>query len=134
VCRLGQGRPAANAGNRAHARPHDHNPSWTDSIVGGLLDCLDGCDDMQGIVVMGATNHPQKIDAALRRPERFDRTLTMRQPTPGLLPQAFRWHLSDDLAEADLGALIWIAIGMTGAAIAATVRDARGPARPPGIA
>jgi ATP-dependent Zn protease len=78
---------------------------------------------------MGATNHPQKIDAALRRPGRFDRTLIMRQPTPDLLPQAFRWHLRGDLAEPDLGALTGIATGMTGAEIAASVRDARGTAR-----
>ncbi|WP_084860760.1 AAA family ATPase [Salibaculum halophilum] len=110
-------------------RPHDHNSSWTDSVVGGLLECLDGFETTPGIVVMGATNHPQKIDAALRRPGRFDRTLTMRQPTPDLLPQAFRWHLGGDLAEADLGALTGIATGMTGAEIAAAVRDARGTAR-----
>ena len=111
------------------ARPHDQNSSWTDSIVGGLLACLDGFDDAPGVVVMGATNHPHKIDAALRRPGRFDRTLTMRQPTPDLLPQAFRWHLRGDLLETDLAPLIGIATGMTGAEIAATVRDARRKAR-----
>ena len=110
-------------------RPHDHNSSWTDSVVGGLLECLDGFEESPGIVVMGATNHPQKIDAALRRPGRFDRTLTIRQPTPDLLPQAFRWHLGGDLPEADLDALTGIATGMTGAEVAATVRDARGTAR-----
>lgn len=110
-------------------RPHDQNSSWTESIVAGLLECLDGFDDAPGVVVMGATNHPQKIDAALRRPGRFDRTLTMHQPTPDLLPRAFRWHLRDDLAGADLDALIGIATGMTGADIAASVRDARGRAR-----
>lgn len=113
----------------ARDRPHDHNSSWTDSIVGGLLECLDGFDDAPGVIVMGATNHPRKIDAALRRPGRFDRTLTMRQPTPDLLPQAFRWHLRDDLPEAELASLIGIATGMTGAEIAASVRDARGMAR-----
>lgn len=110
-------------------RPHDHNSSWTDSVVGGLLECVDGFETTPGIVVMGATNHPEKIDAALRRPGRFDRTLMMRQPTPDLLPQAFRWHLSGDLADADLGALTGIATGMSGAEIAASVREARGTAR-----
>jgi SpoVK/Ycf46/Vps4 family AAA+-type ATPase len=61
-------------------RPHDHNSSWTDSIVGGLLECLDGFETTPGIVVMGATNHPAKIDAALRRPGRFDQTLSRCGP------------------------------------------------------
>lgn len=111
------------------AREHDHNSAWTDMVVGGLLECLDGFNGLEGVVVIAATNHLYKIDAALRRPGRFDRVVSIDHPTPDLMPQAFRWHLHRDLAGVDLSGPALAATGMTGAEVAATVRDARAIAR-----
>ncbi|TGD41799.1 AAA family ATPase [Pseudotabrizicola sediminis] len=110
-------------------RPQDHNSSWTDMVIGALLECLDGYETGEGVVVMAATNLLHKIDAALRRPGRFDRVVTVGHPTPDLMPSAFRWHLRDDLEGADLPAIAAAATGMTGAEVAESVRRARALAR-----
>ncbi len=41
-------------------------------VVAQLLTLMDGFDDNKNIVVIAATNRPQDIDKALRRPGRFD--------------------------------------------------------------
>jgi SpoVK/Ycf46/Vps4 family AAA+-type ATPase len=43
------------------------------SIVATLLALMDGLEDRGNIVVIGATNRPDSVDPALRRPGRFDR-------------------------------------------------------------
>ncbi|KAJ1879592.1 TAT-binding protein-like protein 7, AAA ATPase [Coemansia sp. RSA 1722] len=50
------------------------------SIVATLLALMDGIDDRGQVVVIGATNRPDAIDAALRRPGRFDREMLFRLP------------------------------------------------------
>ena len=45
-----------------------------------LLVELDGFDPATGIVVMAATNRPEVLDAALLRPGRFDRRITVNVP------------------------------------------------------
>ena len=45
-----------------------------------LLTQMDGFDETKAIVVLGATNRPEVLDKALRRPGRFDRTITVTQP------------------------------------------------------
>lgn len=111
------------------AKPHDQNSTWTDLVIGGLLECLDGFNGLEGVVVIAATNQLYKIDKALRRPGRFDRVVSIDHPTPDLMPQAFRWHLHKDLEGDELGKAALSATGMTGAEVAATVRDARAIAR-----
>jgi cell division protease FtsH len=46
-----------------------------------LLSEMDGFDEAQGIVVLGATNRPEVLDPALLRPGRFDRQITIPLPT-----------------------------------------------------
>ncbi|CUX83286.1 MAG: cell division protease FtsH [Roseibaca calidilacus] len=110
-------------------RPHDQNSSWTASIVAGLLECLDGFDGREGVVVIAATNFANRIDAALTRPGRFDYLIKMDHPTPDLLPAAFRWHLGNDLRDADLTSVCARAVGLSGAQIANAVKTARATAR-----
>ncbi|MCF8516454.1 MAG: AAA family ATPase [Rhodobacteraceae bacterium] len=110
-------------------RAQDHNSAWTDHIVTALLDLLDGFHGHEGVVVMGATNHVGKIDAAIRRPGRFDTTVTLGYPDHDLMPQAIRWQLAGDLPDADLSGVAIAAVGMSGAEVAAMVRAARALAR-----
>ena len=49
-------------------------------IVATLLVLLDGLQGRGKVVVIGATNRPNSIDPALRRPGRFDRELTIGVP------------------------------------------------------
>jgi SpoVK/Ycf46/Vps4 family AAA+-type ATPase len=50
------------------------------SIVSTLLALMDGLDSRGQVVVIGATNRPDAIDAALRRAGRFDRELVFPLP------------------------------------------------------
>lgn len=110
-------------------RSPDHNSSYTDHIVTALLDLLDGFHGHEGVVVVGATNHIGKIDAAIRRPGRFDTVVTLGYPDHHLMPQAIRWQLGGDLPDADLSGVAIAAVGMSGAEVAAMVRAARALAR-----
>ena len=51
------------------------------SIVSTLLALMDGLDSRGQVVVIGATNRPDAIDPALRRPGRFDRELVFPLPS-----------------------------------------------------
>ncbi|MGV8151991.1 MAG: CDC48 family AAA ATPase [Candidatus Nanoarchaeia archaeon] len=49
-------------------------------VVSQLLTMMDGLNARGKVVVIGATNRPNSIDPALRRPGRFDRELEIRAP------------------------------------------------------
>jgi cell division protease FtsH len=51
-----------------------------------LLAEMDGFEDSGGVVVLAATNRPDALDPALRRPGRFDREVTV--PLPGRAERA----------------------------------------------
>ncbi|PKA39500.1 AAA family ATPase [Rhizobium sullae] len=55
-------------------------PSVTERVVNTLLAEMDGLEDMQGIVVMAATNRPNLLDPALLRPGRFDELVYVPVP------------------------------------------------------
>ncbi|KAL0019633.1 hypothetical protein WJX77_006506 [Trebouxia sp. C0004] len=50
------------------------------SVVSTLLALMDGVVDRGAVVVIGATNRPEAIDPALRRPGRFDREVHFGLP------------------------------------------------------
>jgi SpoVK/Ycf46/Vps4 family AAA+-type ATPase len=49
-------------------------------MVAQLLALLDGLESRAGVFVLATTNRPKSIDAALRRPGRFDRVVWMKLP------------------------------------------------------
>lgn len=51
------------------------------SIVSTLLALMDGMDGRGQVVVIGATNRPDAVDPALRRPGRFDREFYFGLPS-----------------------------------------------------
>ncbi|KAK4767843.1 hypothetical protein SAY87_002984 [Trapa incisa] len=53
------------------------------SVVSTLLALLDGLKSRGSVVVIGATNRPDAIDPALRRPGRFDREIYFPLPSLG---------------------------------------------------
>lgn len=106
----------------------DYVEYWS-QIVNLLLELLAGVEDRPGVVVIGATNHPDKIDAAVRRAGRLDRTITIEKPGIEDLISIFRFHLKETLADTDLTPAALAARGGTGADVEAWVRRANGKAR-----
>ncbi|KAK9853642.1 hypothetical protein WJX84_007609, partial [Apatococcus fuscideae] len=50
------------------------------SLVSTLLSLMDGLHDRGHVIVIGATNRPDSVDPALRRPGRFDREVYLGLP------------------------------------------------------
>jgi cell division protease FtsH len=63
----------------ARGRNRAHNED--DRTLNQLLVEMDGFAPSEGVVVVAATNRPEDLDPALRRPGRFDRTVTVGLPT-----------------------------------------------------
>ena len=55
-------------------------PAATERVVNTLLAEMDGLEDLQGVVVMAATNRPNLLDPALLRPGRFDELVYVPVP------------------------------------------------------
>lgn len=98
-------------------------------VVAAFLECMDGAEGREGVVVVGATNLPDKIDAAIRRPGRLDRHVVIPLPDAEAREGILRHHLGDDLPDADLSDAAVRLEGASGAVIEQVVRDARRRAR-----
>lgn len=106
-----------------------HSAAYQREVVNALLECLDGAGGREGVVVVGATNHPNAIDAGIRRPGRLDRHVVIPLPDRPARVGILRHHLRGALASDDLHAVAERMGGATGAAIEQSVRDARRRAR-----
>jgi ATP-dependent Zn protease len=105
------------------------NDDWWTSITNALLECLDGFERREGIVVIAACNDAARLDPALVRAGRLDRHIAIPLPDMPALMGIFRSHLGADLEGADLRAAALAARGHTGADVERWVRQARRVAR-----
>jgi transitional endoplasmic reticulum ATPase len=55
-------------------------PQVTERVVNTILSEMDGLEELQSVVVIGATNRPNLIDPALLRPGRFDELIYVPVP------------------------------------------------------
>ncbi len=60
---------------------HFNSNSEQENTLNQLLAEMDGFEDNNGVVIMGATNRPEILDQALMRPGRFDRQIQVVLPT-----------------------------------------------------
>ena len=103
-----------------------HHDDWIRGAVNGLLECLDGAVERPGVIVIGATNHPSGIDAALLRPGRLDRHIEIDLPDADARQAILRYHLQADV---DVSPLMDRTEGFSGADLERVARDARRLAR-----
>jgi transitional endoplasmic reticulum ATPase len=101
-------------------------PAVTERVVNTLLAEMDGLEEMQGIVVIGATNRPTLLDAALLRPGRFDEMVYVSVPELEGRRKILSIHtrdmpLADDV---DLDSIAERTQGYTGADLEDLVRRA----------
>ncbi|MBW8298711.1 MAG: AAA family ATPase [Hydrogenophaga sp.] len=114
-------------GNRKKFR--GDNADYSVQVVNALLELLDGSDDREGVVVVAASNFPENVDPALRRPGRLDRHVEIELPDRAAREQMLSLHLEDEIPREDLKEIAVALGGYTGAHIEQLVRDARRIAR-----
>ncbi|MEM2924298.1 MAG: CDC48 family AAA ATPase [Methanocellales archaeon] len=95
-------------------------------VVAQLLSLMDGLKSRGQVVVIAATNRPNAVDPALRRPGRFDREIEIGVPDRNGRLEILQVHtrgmpLAKDV---DLGHLADITHGFVGADIAALCKEA----------
>jgi cell division protease FtsH len=91
-----------------------------------ILTEMDGFTGSEGVIVLAATNRPEILDAALLRPGRFDRRLTVNPPDKDGREEILKIHtrsvpLADDV---DLGRIAATTPGMVGADLRNLVNEA----------
>lgn len=72
------------------------NRNYGIQVVNGLLECLDGVESREGIVVVGACNDPATIDPAVLRAGRLDRMIEIPLPDQAARAAILRVHLGRD--------------------------------------
>jgi transitional endoplasmic reticulum ATPase len=95
-------------------------------VVSQLLTMMDGLKARGKVIVIAATNRPNAIDPALRRPGRFDREIAINVPNKKARLEILKIHTRNmPLAkDVDLEKLASITHGFVGADIAALCKEA----------
>jgi len=95
-------------------------------VVGQLLALMDGLEKRKHVVVIGATNIPDSLDQALRRPGRFDREISISVPDKSGRKEILQIHTRNmPLYESvDLEKLSEVTHGFVGADLEALCREA----------
>jgi len=95
-------------------------------MVSQLLTLMDGMKARGQVIVVAATNRPEGIDPALRRPGRFDREIEIGVPDRDGRKEILEIHVRNmPLAEdVNLDEIADITYGYTGADISALVKEA----------
>jgi transitional endoplasmic reticulum ATPase len=94
-------------------------------LVATLLGLMDGFAQTKGVIVLAATNRPDHIDPALRRPGRFDREVQFRVPDrQGRLEILQIQTREMPLAGVELAAIADLSVGMVGADLKALCQKA----------
>ena len=95
-------------------------------VVAQLLSLMDGMGSRGNIIVIGATNRPNAIDPALRRPGRFDREIEIAVPDRQGRYEILQIHTRNmPLAkDVDLQKLANLSHGYTGADLSSLCREA----------
>jgi transitional endoplasmic reticulum ATPase len=95
-------------------------------VVAQLLALMDGMSERGQVIVLGATNRPESLDPALRRPGRFDREIEIGVPNGEGRLEILQIHtrgmpLAEDINLQELASELH---GYTGADIKALCREA----------
>jgi len=109
----------------APRREHIHGETEK-RIVAQLLTLMDGLKTRGNVVVIGATNIPDAVDPALRRPGRFDREIEINIPSKDARKEIFMVHtrgmpLTEDVK---IDELLELTNGFSGADVSSLCKEA----------
>jgi AAA+ superfamily predicted ATPase len=77
----------------ALARDRELAHEATHRMVSTFLENMDGLREVEGVIVLAATNRPESVDEALLRPGRFDRLVEVPLPDRDGRQAIFRVHM-----------------------------------------
>lgn len=87
-----------NIGSRQTGGGRSYDDYWV-SLINRLLQLLDGATKTEGVVVVAATNLPDKIDPALLRSGRLETHVRIPLPDLGTMAEILAHHLGTDLSD-----------------------------------
>jgi transitional endoplasmic reticulum ATPase len=98
----------------------------TESVVSQILTEIDGLEELNNVLVIGATNRLDMVDPALLRPGRFDRIIEVPKPDASGRKHIFEIHTKKKplASDVDVSKLVQLTEGYTGAEIAAVCNRA----------
>ncbi|GAB0115561.1 AAA family ATPase [Acidisoma sp. C75] len=115
-------------GRRGHVE--ERNSQYQTVVINTLLEEMQGFQGREGVIVIGATNNPEEIDPALRRPGRLDRIVELGYPNVAALSEIYAYYLAKAAAEGfsadgvDVAQLARMTFGRTGSHVELYVRGA----------
>ena len=97
-----------------------------DRVVSQFLAELDGVEELNGVLILGATNRPDSLDPALLRPGRFDEIVEIGGPDQADRAMIAAVHLRDKplAAEVNIDEVAARTDGYSGAEISSLCRKA----------
>ncbi|SAK60185.1 ATP-dependent metalloprotease [Caballeronia temeraria] len=96
-------------------------------IINQLLAEMDGFEKNEGVILVAATNFPENLDEALRRPGRFDRIVPVRLPDVSDRVKIFEYYLGklpSRAADIDCDQLARLTVGLSPASLSMIVNQA----------
>lgn len=108
------------SGRNAHAE------YWI-TLVSHVLTRLDSAvsGNTSSLIVVGATNFPERLDEALTRPGRLNRIIHIPPLDATAIAGILKQHLGNDAPDVDLTPLAMVGMGATGAEVASWAKGAR---------
>lgn len=111
----------------------NHNSSYGDQVMAAFLLAVTALREVEGVVLVGATNRLAGIDPALLRPGRFDLKLPLDLPSRAGIQAMLATLLADEKVSARAQRrLALLALGRSPAEIAGALRSARAACRAAG--
>ena len=108
----------------------EQRDDWWRAIINALLEQMDGVASNEGVVMVGASNHPELIDSAILRAGRLEDRIDVGPPDVKALACIYAQHLAGRMeAGVDLQRIAWMSEGATGADVIRICKTANRRAR-----
>ena len=113
----------------------DRNSIYQTEVINAVLEQIQGLDPAAPVFVIGATNHEENVDPALRRAGRLDRVIRIPRPNSDGLDHIYQYYIGQLGGTAkvdrrvDTRELAGLSVGLTGADVERIVRGAARRAR-----
>jgi transitional endoplasmic reticulum ATPase len=110
----------------APRRGNQDSSKVTERVVNQILTELDGLQELNDVIIIGATNRPDIVDTALLRPGRFDRIVLVGVPDKKSREKIFEVHTKHMPLAKDvkISELVDLTEGYVGADIESVCREA----------